>query len=387
MGRIQAAWDSRCVHGAAFVGVLALASAAWLAPTRVLAQPRSQGSASEAQDGEARLLFEAAKRAFADARYDTALARFREAYTLSARPALLYNIGQCADRLRRDDEALEAFDRYLAAMPDAPNAAEVRTRIGALRAAQARQAEAIAAARVGAAAPAIAPASSAASNPAAVATPSAPTTATPPAPTTAASRASTSATPPAPISATPPASMTPAATSVTTTAHVAPPVTVTPPPREMPAVDRVAPAAPTSGPAQENSADAPSARANETGSAPGEVATDSGGGAPTWAIVGTFVGVGVAAAGIVPAVLARGTRGELDALCDAERFCPGEAQSLVDRGSSEALAADVLFGVGGALAIGFGLAWWLVDGDDETPVTATAACDGRGCAVGVGGRF
>jgi tetratricopeptide (TPR) repeat protein len=349
--RAQASSSSRCVRGAAFVGVTALVCSALVPAPRSHAQARPQAPASEAQDGEARLLFEAASRAFADARYDTALARFREAYTLSARPALLYNIGQCADRLRRDDEALEAFERYLAAMPDAPNAAEVRTRIAALRAAQARQAEAIAAARAGAAAAPATPAPANSNNHVAP-----PATSTATAPTTA---------------------------NVASSATVVATPTVTPPPRETRPLDRATPARDRApGDATQANDDAPAPQDD----AAGELTT-SGGGAPTWAVVGTFVGVGVAAAGIIPAVMARGTRGELDALCDADRFCPAEAQSLIDRGNSEALAADVLFGVGGALAIGFGLAWWLVEADEEAPVTATAACDGRGCAVGVGGRF
>jgi tetratricopeptide (TPR) repeat protein len=59
-------------------------------------------AAAESHDEEARALFQAGRRAFADARYEDALDRFRSAYELSHRPELLYNIGHAADRLRRD---------------------------------------------------------------------------------------------------------------------------------------------------------------------------------------------------------------------------------------------------------------------------------------------
>ena len=87
----------------------------------------------EARDTQARELFEQGRAAFTAARFAEALDLFRQAYALSERHALLYNIGQAADRLRLDRDALEAFDRYLAEIPDAENRIEVETRIGVLR--------------------------------------------------------------------------------------------------------------------------------------------------------------------------------------------------------------------------------------------------------------
>ena len=86
-------------------------------------------------------LFEQGRVAFTAARFAEALDLFRQAYALSERHALLYNIGQAADRLRLDREALEAFDRYLAEIPDAENRIEVETRIGVLRETLARDAQ------------------------------------------------------------------------------------------------------------------------------------------------------------------------------------------------------------------------------------------------------
>lgn len=111
-----------------------------LAASLVLATPLLSCSSALAQDGtaqsgldaEARSLFEAGRTAFAAGRFEAALARFQEAYELSQRPALLYNIGTAADRLRRDAQALEAFRAYLAAVPDAANRDEVESRIRVL---------------------------------------------------------------------------------------------------------------------------------------------------------------------------------------------------------------------------------------------------------------
>lgn len=84
-------------------------------------------------DGEARELFRAGEAAYARGRYDAALERFREAHALSGRALLLFNIGQCLDRLRRDDEALETFEQYLTSEPEGPHHVDVQRRVVALR--------------------------------------------------------------------------------------------------------------------------------------------------------------------------------------------------------------------------------------------------------------
>ena len=83
-------------------------------------------------DEAARLTFEQAREDFVAGRYEQALARFRQAYQLSPRPGLLYNIAQTLDRLRRDEETVAALREYLAAVPQAPNRAEVEARIRVL---------------------------------------------------------------------------------------------------------------------------------------------------------------------------------------------------------------------------------------------------------------
>src|SRR5262245_50171249 len=83
-------------------------------------------------DREARTLFEQGRVAYEEGRYRDAWDYFRQAYLLSKRPALLYNVGQAADRLRKDREALEAFRMYLAQVPQAENRREVENRVRAL---------------------------------------------------------------------------------------------------------------------------------------------------------------------------------------------------------------------------------------------------------------
>lgn len=85
---------------------------------------------------EARALFMAGRVAYDEGRYEAALTHFTGAFELSERPELLYNIAQCYDRLRRDDEAITAFERYLATEPDADRRAAVEARLNALRAAR-----------------------------------------------------------------------------------------------------------------------------------------------------------------------------------------------------------------------------------------------------------
>lgn len=88
---------------------------------------------AELAEAQARSHFETGSLAFAAGRYEDALIEFRKAYGLSPRPKLLYNIAVAADRLRRDSEALESFEAYLQARPNAPEREEVRSRIVVLR--------------------------------------------------------------------------------------------------------------------------------------------------------------------------------------------------------------------------------------------------------------
>ncbi len=86
-----------------------------------------------AAEEQARAHYGTGSIAFGAGRFADALAEFQKAYALSQRPQLIYNIAVAYDRLRRDREALEAFEEYLRLVPDAPQRAEVEGRIGLLR--------------------------------------------------------------------------------------------------------------------------------------------------------------------------------------------------------------------------------------------------------------
>jgi tetratricopeptide (TPR) repeat protein len=81
------------------------------------------------RDQEARSLFEAGTYAMQEGRYEDALGYFERAYELSGRAPLLFNIGNMAERLRRDQQALEAYREYLRLAPAASNRTEVERRI------------------------------------------------------------------------------------------------------------------------------------------------------------------------------------------------------------------------------------------------------------------
>ena len=90
---------------------------------------RAADSPDPAQDAEARRMFEDGRAAYEAGNFEAGLNYFQRAYDLSARPGLLFNIGQAAYRMHSDERALKAFKAYLAQTPNAPNRVEVEQRI------------------------------------------------------------------------------------------------------------------------------------------------------------------------------------------------------------------------------------------------------------------
>jgi tetratricopeptide (TPR) repeat protein len=82
-----------------------------------------------ADDRRARRMFSQGKTAFDHGRYERALGSFRDAYSLSPRPRLLYNIAKAEDKLGRLGEAREHYLLFLAAEPGADKQGEVRQRL------------------------------------------------------------------------------------------------------------------------------------------------------------------------------------------------------------------------------------------------------------------
>ena len=103
-----------------------LVSLAWFGGEPAFAQ-------SPPDDAAGREYFERGREAFEAADYESALVYFRHAYRMSRRGELQYNIGVTADRLQREEEALEAFQHYLEETKDPTRAAEARERIDVLQ--------------------------------------------------------------------------------------------------------------------------------------------------------------------------------------------------------------------------------------------------------------
>lgn len=97
---------------------------------------RAQSSQSRDQRiAQAKKAFHAATRAYQSGDFESALADFRRAYELTGSVDLLYNIATVSDRLRLDEEALEAYEGYLEARPSSADREHVEGRIEVLRAA------------------------------------------------------------------------------------------------------------------------------------------------------------------------------------------------------------------------------------------------------------
>jgi tetratricopeptide (TPR) repeat protein len=97
-------------------------------------EPISTEDAAPNNESRAREAFVLGSRAFDDRRWDDAARYFGRAYELSNQPELLFNIGAARERLGDRSRAIEAFERYLDAAPDADNRSEVEERLHTLRA-------------------------------------------------------------------------------------------------------------------------------------------------------------------------------------------------------------------------------------------------------------
>ncbi|MCZ7681825.1 MAG: hypothetical protein M5U28_24750 [Sandaracinaceae bacterium] len=104
---------------------LALGALLLFAPRPALAQ--------EPDEARAAALRERGRAELREGRIEDAFAAFGDAVALTRDPTVWLELGDAADRLRVDDVALAAYERYLAARPDAPDRAEVEGRVRVLR--------------------------------------------------------------------------------------------------------------------------------------------------------------------------------------------------------------------------------------------------------------
>jgi tetratricopeptide (TPR) repeat protein len=79
--------------------------------------------------------FASAQDAFAQGQFELAAKEFQAAYDITRDPAMLLNIGESWQRAGNGKKALEGYQAYLVAQPQAPDRAEVEGRIKAIEAA------------------------------------------------------------------------------------------------------------------------------------------------------------------------------------------------------------------------------------------------------------
>lgn len=99
-------------------------------------QPEGARSVDPMDESEARSHFDAGYAYFQEARYDDALREFERAYELSPRPALLFNMSQCYERLGRLDEAIRYLEQFISTTPPPADRAFQERRLSNLRARQ-----------------------------------------------------------------------------------------------------------------------------------------------------------------------------------------------------------------------------------------------------------
>lgn len=113
-----------------FLLIAAVVAASLVSTGPVHAQSKASRDARIAQ---AKKDFASGTKAYQNGNFEAALTSFRHAYKLTKSPDLLYNIATVSDRMRRDVEALEAYEGYIEARPKSPDREHVEGRIASLK--------------------------------------------------------------------------------------------------------------------------------------------------------------------------------------------------------------------------------------------------------------
>jgi tetratricopeptide (TPR) repeat protein len=88
--------------------------------------------ADEDKDLRARQLYELGRAAYNKADYQTAYDSFKESFSLSHKPALLYNVASALQALKRPHDAAETLRSYLRLVPDDPDKGQIEERVRTL---------------------------------------------------------------------------------------------------------------------------------------------------------------------------------------------------------------------------------------------------------------
>src|SRR5437762_2069564 len=85
--------------------------------------------AAPSDEEAARVHFLSGQAYYDQANYEDALREFAEAYRIWQKPALLYNLALCHERLDHYGEAIDELKAYLAKTPEAADRGQVEARI------------------------------------------------------------------------------------------------------------------------------------------------------------------------------------------------------------------------------------------------------------------
>ncbi|MBW2276191.1 MAG: hypothetical protein JRF63_01795 [Deltaproteobacteria bacterium] len=110
-----------------------------LAPALSTAQDKPASEAEKPKEvdlEQAKVKYEEGKGHYEAKKYEEALAAFTEAYNLSNKPDLLFNLGVCSEKLEQDKKAIAYYELYLEETPGAPDRDDVTARLEALKANQ-----------------------------------------------------------------------------------------------------------------------------------------------------------------------------------------------------------------------------------------------------------
>ena len=99
----------------------------------VVCAAAASAHANSDDDERAKAHFLAGQSYYEQASYADALREFNEAYRISKRPALLYNIARCDEALEQYGEAVKMLEAYLAQDPQTTDREAVETRIANLK--------------------------------------------------------------------------------------------------------------------------------------------------------------------------------------------------------------------------------------------------------------
>ena len=88
--------------------------------------------ADAARDERARQLFQTGRDAYNSGDFQKAYDAFKESFTLSHQPALLYNVASALQGLKRPHDAAEALRSYLRLKPDDPDRPQIEERVRTL---------------------------------------------------------------------------------------------------------------------------------------------------------------------------------------------------------------------------------------------------------------